>query len=72
MKTGRAMQREREILTQIMTPIDAIRKKTRNRWTDQRTDGRTNGWPEGPTTDRPSYKDARTHLKMFLEMKTYK
>ena len=27
--------------------------------TDIQTHGRTNGW-----TDRPSYRDARTHLKM--------
>ena len=27
-------------------------------WTDGRMDGRKNGW-----TDRPSYRDVRTHLK---------
>ena len=30
--------------------------------TDGRTDGPTDGWTNG-RTDRPGYKDARTHLK---------
>ena len=38
----------------------------------KRRNGRTYGWTYGPTdlrTDRPSYRDARTHLKSFAKSK---
>ena len=37
--------------------------KKRYGQTDGRTDGHTDGWTDG-RADRPSYRDARTHLKM--------
>ena len=37
-----------------------------DRWTNQLTDGPTDG-PTNGWTDTPSYRDARTHLKIILE-----
>ena len=38
--------------------------------TDRRTDGPTDGRTDGPT-DIPSYRDARTHLRILFITKLY-
>ena len=35
-------------------------------WTYRLMDGPTDGWMDGQA-DRPSYKDARTHLKIAIK-----
>ena len=50
-----------------------------SRVTDGRKDGRTDGWTDGQTdgqtdgwTDTPSYRDARSHLKILLHSQVAK
>ena len=46
-------------------PTDRRTNGPTDRRTDRQTDRRTDGWMDGHMV-RPSYRDARTHLKTFI------
>ena len=71
---SRSPEKSKSVFNQfpiILDYLGRIYKVLEECITDGRTDGRTDGQTDGPTdqrTDKASYRDARTHLKIWTRL----